>query len=352
MSRKFHEYCGCIHVHSIYSDGGGTIPEIINAAQGAKLDYLMISDHMTLRARDENYFGWYDNLFVTVGYEINDQDDQHHYLAFGLDKILPPEYNHEQYIQAVKAKGALGIAAHPFEERDMSKSVVGFPPIPWGNLDYPEIEVIEIWNMMSHWLELTTGWNKYWNVLHPRSFSTFPSRRLLSWWDKANLERKVVGVGSVDVHAIKVKLLKIYTKAIFDYKIMFKSLRTHLLCDAELSKEDSPSVTEKSIFDVIRSGRTYVSNFRWGDATGFRFWAQDGRQQLQMGESGMLTKPVIRAVLPKKGYCRLIRNGEVIQKGKAREIEIPVKPGIYRLEVLNGKRGWIYSNHIKIMEPE
>ncbi|HDP68586.1 MAG TPA: histidinol-phosphatase, partial [Candidatus Marinimicrobia bacterium] len=98
MMREFQEYSGCIHVHSVYSDGSGTIPEIIKAAQGARLDYLMLSDHMTLRARDEGYTGWHDDLFVSVGYEINDQADQHHYLAFGLDQVLPPGYDHEQYI--------------------------------------------------------------------------------------------------------------------------------------------------------------------------------------------------------------------------------------------------------------
>jgi len=348
--RDFKEYTGCIHAHSIFSDGSGTFPDMIKAAQEAGLDYLLASDHMTLQGRDEGYTGWHDDLFLSVGYEINDKDDQHHYLAFGLDAMLPMDYSHEQYIQAVKAKGALGVAAHPFEQRDVHKSVVEFPPIPWGNLDYPEIEVIEIWNMMSHWLELTTGRNKYWNVVHPRSFSTFPSRRLLAWWDLANLDRKVVGIGSVDVHAIKIRILKLYTKAIFDYKIMFKSIRTHLLCDNELTKYASNNEIESTIFNLIHNGRTFISNFRRGDARGFRFWAQDGSKELQMGESGPMQKPILKAIIPERGHCRLIRNSEVIQKGKTTKIDLAVSPGVYRLEVLKGKRGWIYSNHIKILE--
>ncbi len=351
MTRDFKEYIGCIHAHSVYSDGSGTFPEMILAAREAGLDFLLASDHMTLRGRDEGYAGWHDNLFVSVGYEINDKDDQHHYLAFGLDKLLPETLSHEQYIKAVKQKGALGIAAHPFEQRDLKNSLVEFPPIPWGNLDYPEIEVIEIWNMMSHWLELTNVRNKYWNVVHPRSFSTFPSRRLLSWWDKANLERKVTGVGSVDVHATKIKILGLYTKAVFDYKIMFKSIRTHLLCNDTLSSEDTLK-TEAIIFDIIRSGRTFISNYRRGNAKGFRFWVEDGDRVLQMGESGVMKNPVVKATIPDRGHCRLIRNGEVIQKGKATEIDLKVSPGLYRLEVLKGKRGWIYSNHIKILESE
>ena len=348
--KDFKEFVGCIHAHSIYSDGSGTFPEIIKAAREAGLDYLLASDHMTLQGRDEGYTGWHDDLFLSIGYEINDLNDEHHYLAFGLDEMLPGDYSHEQYIEAVRENGALGVAAHPFEERDANSSVVGFPPIPWGNLDYPEIEVIEIWNMMSHWLELTTVRNKYWNAVHPRSFSTFPNRRLLAWWDKTNLKRKVVGIGSVDVHATKIKILKLYTKAIFDYKIMFKSIRTHLLCDELPGKDMENSVTESIIFERIRSGRTFISNFRRGDARGFRFWVEDNGKKLQMGESGPMKKPVLKAIIPERGHCRLIRNGEVIQKGKATEIETAVEPGVYRLEVMKGKRGWIYSNHIKILD--
>jgi hypothetical protein len=349
MRPDFREYIGCIHGHSIYSDGSGTYPEIIKAAQEAGLDFLLMSDHMTLRGRDEGYTGWHDNLFVSVGYEINDRDDLHHYLAFGLEETLPENYTPEQYIKAVKAKNALGVAAHPFEQRDKKKSVPGFPPIPWGNLDYPEIETIEIWNMMSHWLELTTIRNKYWNAVHPRSVSTFPPRQLLKWWDKANLERKVTGIGSVDVHATKITILGMFTKAIFDYKIMFKSIRTHLLCDAELLKTADNSAIESTIFKLIRDGRTFVSNYRWGDARGFRFWAEDGDRLLQMGESGEMHRPILRAVLPGKGHCRIICNGELFRKGPASEIDLQVTPGVYRLEVLKGKHGWIYSNHIKIL---
>jgi hypothetical protein len=349
VKQDFKEYVGCIHIHTNYSDGSGTYPEIIRDAQASGLDYLLFSDHMTLEGKRAGYTGWHDKLFVSVGYEMNDKNDQHHYLVFRLDETLPADLDHQQYIKEVKGKGALGIAAHPFEQRDLQHSLAEFPPIPWGNLDYPEIEVIEIWNMMSHWLELTTVRNKYWNVIHPRSFSTFPSRRLLTWWDRANRERKVTGVGSVDVHAIKIKIFGLYTKAVFDYKIMFKSIRTHILCQEELTRNNNGE-TEATIFDLIRRGRTFISNYRRGDARGFRFWAEDKTRMLQMGESGVLKNPVIRALIPKEAHCRLIRNGEVYQKGSASELRIAVSAGSYRLEVMVGKRGWIYSNHIKILE--
>jgi predicted metal-dependent phosphoesterase TrpH len=179
--KKLFEYTGCIHGHTIYSDGSGTYPEIIQDAQESGLDFLLMSDHMTLKGKDEGFNGWHDNLFLHIGYEIQDPEDQHHYLAFGIDDVLPKTLVHQEYIKEVEKVNALGIAAHPFEERDAKSSLPGFPPISWTTLDYDEIKVIELWNMMSHWMENTTLRNKYWNAIRPRSFATFPKKILLQW---------------------------------------------------------------------------------------------------------------------------------------------------------------------------
>ena len=348
MSADLHEVIGCVHVHTLYSDGSGSYPEVIRAAQEVKLDFLLTSDHMTLQARQEGFGGWYDDLFLMVGYEINDPDDRHHYLAFGLDQILSSEMTHTEYIKEVQNLGALGIAAHPFENREENRPIRGFPPIPWGNLDYPEITAIEIWNMMSHWMESTSLRNVVWNLVHPRSFSTFPSQRLRQWWDKANLDRKVVGVGSVDVHAIKMKLLGIFSKAIFDYKVMFQSIRTHLLLDAPLRTAGSVADTEKMITDGIASGRSFVSNHRRGDARGFRFWMETKDRIVQMGQKCRAKTARLRVEVPGKALCKIIRNGKLYQSGHTGAIDQEVGPGVYRIEVEKNKRGWIYSNHIKV----
>ncbi len=347
---KLNEYIGCIHGHSVYSDGSGTYPKIISAAIEAELDYLMMSDHMTLQGKDEGFGGWHQNLFLSIGYEINDPEDQHHYLAFGLNKTLPETYSHKEYLKAVKDKNALGIAAHPLEERDSKNSLPGFPPITWRSLDYPEIEVIEIWNMMSHWLESTTLKNRYWNVVHPRSFSTSPSKKIMQWWDKANIKRKVTGVGSVDVHAKKIKILGFFSKAIFDYKIMFKSIRTHLLIDKPILKSTPVSNTEQVIFNTIFQGKSFISNYRRGDARGFRFWAEIKDKEIQMGEIGFSRRAILRAIIPEISICKVIRNGKVFYLQETKELNLKVPEGLYRLEIERDERGWIYTNHIRIKE--
>ncbi len=346
--KKWHEYIGCIHAHSTFSDGGGTYPEIIKSAQEANLDFLLMSDHMTLKGKEKGFEGWHDNLFLNVGYEIQDPDDQHHYLAFGLNKTLPSNLVHQEYIKEVKNKGALGIAAHPFEERDSKTSLPGYPPISWTTLEYPEIEVVELWNMMSHWMENTTLKNRYLNILRPRSFSTFPKKNFLQWWDGANMNKKVTAVGSVDVHSKKIKLFGLFPKSIFHYKIMFKSIRTHLLMKDPIKKNDPVSDVESKILKAIKNGNSFISNYKRGDAKGFQFWAETENGDIQVGDKINANKAVLYADLPEKGFCKIVRNGEIFHIEYTNKLELEIPPGIYRLEVEKKNRGWIYTNHINI----
>ena len=44
-----YEYVGAIHIHSVYSDGTGKIEEIAKAAYDSDLDFIMMTDHNTLK---------------------------------------------------------------------------------------------------------------------------------------------------------------------------------------------------------------------------------------------------------------------------------------------------------------
>ncbi|HBC46644.1 MAG TPA: histidinol-phosphatase, partial [candidate division Zixibacteria bacterium] len=58
--KELHEIVGVIHIHSDYSDGSKSIPEIARIGESAGLDFLMFSDHLTLAPlRDglERYHG-------------------------------------------------------------------------------------------------------------------------------------------------------------------------------------------------------------------------------------------------------------------------------------------------------
>ncbi len=76
---KYYNYAGVIHIHSTNSDGQEDLPKIIKAANAAKCDYMLLTDHNTLQALPDE--GWYGNTLVLVGEEITVGQDQGHYLA-------------------------------------------------------------------------------------------------------------------------------------------------------------------------------------------------------------------------------------------------------------------------------
>src|SRR5215212_10338723 len=120
-----------IHVHSTYSDGTGTVPEIARAAQRAGVDVVLLTDHDTLEAKRRGEERWYDGVLVLVGEEVS-PTDRDHFLAFGIDKEIDRRLTGPEICEAVAAAGGFGFAAHPF-----SRGSERFrrPGIPFGQPD-------------------------------------------------------------------------------------------------------------------------------------------------------------------------------------------------------------------------
>lgn len=104
------EYVGAIHVHSVFSDGSGEVKDIAIYANEAGLDFILLSDHNTLRALHEGYEGWYGNTILLVGCEINDKENKNHLLAFGINETISTRLPAKEYCKIVKDSGGLGLA--------------------------------------------------------------------------------------------------------------------------------------------------------------------------------------------------------------------------------------------------
>ena len=104
-----------LHMHSTYSDGTGTIEQILEYTQhSTKLDVIAITDHDviegSLRARDLWTQGSYRFDFV-VGEEITTQEG--HLLGLFIEKRVPPGLCMERSIDLIHEQGGLAIVAHP-----------------------------------------------------------------------------------------------------------------------------------------------------------------------------------------------------------------------------------------------
>ncbi len=345
------EYTGAIHMHSVFSDGSGEVPQIAKFADEVGLDYIILTDHNTLRALDEGYENWYGNTLCLIGSEINDKENKNHYLAFGINKTYSTRISAKEYVRKIKEDGGIGFLAHPHEKREHMEE---HPPYPWIEWDTEDFNGIEIWNHMSEWMENLTEDNKYQAFLHPLRTITAPQKETLTIWDELNQKRKVVGIGGVDAHAHKYNLLGFLEVEIFPYKVLFKSIRTHILLSNELVREkgeDAIKQSKKLIYNALADGKCFFANDYHSDSKGFRFFAEVHEKIYHMGDNiKSADKIKLRVLLPvQEAEIKLIRNGKEISNAVNNSAEFIIEEaGAYRVEVYLHKKAWIYSNHIRI----
>ena len=117
IQNEFHEICGAIHLHTSFSDGGVSYDELIATARNVGLDYIVVTDHMSLKGRELGFNKFHENFLVVVGYEHNDLKNHNHYLALGIDRVFKEYSSAGQYVTAVRDAGGVGFLAHPYEKR-------------------------------------------------------------------------------------------------------------------------------------------------------------------------------------------------------------------------------------------
>lgn len=344
--KQLHEYVGVIHIHSNYSDGSKSIPEIVKAACSVGLDFLLISDHMTLQALHDGYEGWYEGVLVLVGYEIHDPNNRNHYLAFNLEKMVEPGLAAEEYVKKVKEAGGIGFVSHPSERRN---ALPEYPSYPWTAWDVDGFDGIEIWNYMSEWMEGLTRGNKLWHYLFHRDRLLGPAGETLRWWDELNHRKKVVGIGGVDAHGIPHRWGP-FTLVVFPYRPLFQSVRTHVLINRPLHgniQQDKPA-----FYQALASGNCFISHYRKGNARGFRFWAEAMDRITNMGETIPIAGKVkLNVWLPLEGEIRFIADGKMVARSRGKEAHfVTERSGAYRVEVYRKGGAWIFSNHIRLVK--
>lgn len=104
-----------LHMHSTYSDGIGSIEQILGYVQhNTDLDVIAITDHDviegSLRARDLWAKGQYRFDFV-VGEEVSTNDG--HLLGLFIEKRIQPGLSLERSIDLIHEQGGLAVIAHP-----------------------------------------------------------------------------------------------------------------------------------------------------------------------------------------------------------------------------------------------
>jgi len=350
------DYKGAVHIHTTYSDGGGDMEEVLSAARSAGLDFLVISDHDTLAPKTDGWEGWKEGVLVVVAAEITAKR-RGHILTLEMNDVdglkdLPPE----EYLPRVKGQGGWAFVVHPLGRSEYNPQR---RRESWCDWTRPEIDGIEIWAYMHDWIEGLNYRRFLGYLLHPESKITGPPPEVLSVWDELGRRRRIAGIGGLDAHSRRTFLSKI---KIFPYENLFKTIRTHILCEPFTEKDEEDI---KRVASALVEGRSYVAYDFLADATGFSFTASDSQGTYEMGQeigssarsldkvaakesAGGDRGPVEFAVTsPFEAEIYLLKDGLVVSQAKGTSLKLErAESGVYRAEVKLAGKPWVFSNPI------
>lgn len=350
---------GAYHVHSVASDGTGTVEQIAAAAARADLRFVILTDHGDAYKRPSapRYLG---SVLCIEAVEISTAGG--HYAALGM---APPPYplagEARDVVEDVARLGGFGIAAHPDSGR---------AELRWEAWEAP-FDALEWFNADSQWRD-EPRWRLLPTVLQ------YPARpteavaslfdrpdHMLREWDRLASTRRTVGLAAADAHArmglggktdpydevVYVKLPSY--EAVFRAFSMRAELREPMTGDAELDA--------RAVIEAFRAGRVYAVFDAVAGPGVLAFSAQAAGERARQGGTLAAGAPVRFLAStngPPETSIRLFRAGREVFRAAGPVLDWTGEgPGAYRVEaVLPGAPGdpplpWIVSNPIYVGDP-
>jgi hypothetical protein len=343
-----HELVGNLHMHTPFSDGEWYHAQIAEAAAAAGLDFAITTDHNVWVQGPEGYHG---DVLLLVGEEVHDNQRRpqvNHMLIYGADAEMCLHADSPQaLIDAARERSALAFIAHPY---DYPLGFIGEDGLPWVDWEVEGYTGIEVWNYMTEFkARLPNRLLAIWYAYFPAQAIRGPFRESLALWDRLLAEgRRATGIGSADAHG-STYTLGPFTRTIFPYEYLFRCVNLHLLVDGPPTRE--VSADKQAIYAALARGHGWIGYDLIGSTKGFRFTARSMANSAGMGDDLKRAAAVTFEVeTPAPGRIRLVRAGKgVVATARGQRLKhTTAEPGAYRVEVIRGGRGWIYSNPIYV----
>jgi len=348
---------GAYHVHSVRSDGAGSVDDIAGAAARAGLQFVIITDHGT-GARDPEPPSYRSGVLCVDGVEISTADG--HYVALGLPRTPYPLGGYARdVIDDVRRLGGFGFAAHP----DSAK-----PELRWQAWNAP-FDGLEWLNADSEWRD------ELWGSLG-RGLLTYAFRPVetlaglldrpapvIDQWDRLTSRRRVPGIAGADAHA---RLGFRDTTEPYDnglwvrlpsYEASFAAFANHVVLNSPLTGNAAADAV--LVLDSLREGRIFTSIEGLAALGRFEARATSGSAIARIGEWLDLRGPAVidaRISAPEGTILSVVRDGTLIYEVTSQVLRVDVghQPGAYRIEARLPARSqaptvpWILSNPIYI----
>lgn len=350
------EWVGAIHVHTIASDGGGTVEEVVEAAANAELDFVTVTDHNRWGAPTPEYLS---GVLVVVGEEA--RVPAGHMLVLGGQH---PSLRRERRSNAeaagtplgpsVPAGAGLRVAAHPEG-----------PSTRWSAWGETDLDALEVWNWdtdlrndrLWEWpgALLTLPWKP---TLAYLRLVDRPDLTLARWDSLLAIGRVLPTVCAVDAHAnVRLGPVRLALPA---YEDLFRLARQHVILHT--TPTGDPQRDAVLVTRALREGRSYCAIDAVADGSGLTVAAGNGVTTVGLGGTLQLdSATTLSASLPREVSSTefvLYHNGiEIDRASGTRSASHTVRvPGVYRFEIVMRRAGrtipWILANPIRVLPPE
>ena len=337
---------GAFHVHTIRSDGSGTVDEIASAADRAGLAFVITTDHGDgTRAPDPPRY--HENTLVLDGIEVSTTEG--HYLAMGHQSSpYPLGGEGRDVVEDIARLGGFGVAAHPFSTKESLR---------WKDWTAP-IDGIEWLNTDSAWRDepihrLVLGILHY-PIRPSEAIASLFDRPIeaLAQWDTLTQSRRIVALAGADAH--------VRPFPIPSYEQVFRSFGIRVQLEASFSGD--PKKDAALLLSSIRQGRVYTAIDALAEPGRFRFEIESVTGATEPGRVVSVADSrtvVLEADLPQGGELRLFKDGSLIAQTTRPSLRFQTgnQSATYRAEVVISPTPnslgipWILSNPIYVGAP-
>jgi hypothetical protein len=350
---------GVFHVHSVRSDGTGTVGEIAAAAARAGLKFLILTDHGNgTRAPDPPSYR--SDVLSIDAVEIS--TDGGHYVALGLGPTpYPLGGEARDVVEDVARLGGFGIATHPASAK---------PELRWTAWDAP-FDGFEWLNSDSEWrdkgfLRIARAVLGY-PVRGPESLAALFDRpeRVLGQWDRVGARRHIVAIAGADAHArVSVRGGDPYDRTSWlklpSYEASFRAFALRVEIGEPLTGDAASDAAR--VLAGLRAGHLYTAIDALAGPAAFEFTGKSGSGTASEGDDLPLGGPIelrARSNAPPGSSTVLLRNGQIVRQASGPILTYTAKPApaVFRVEVrVPNAPGtppvpWIVSNPIYVGSP-
>ncbi|PWU19055.1 MAG: hypothetical protein C5B49_06360 [Bdellovibrio sp.] len=357
----FHDYRGAINVETNLSRGSAHPLQVIEEAQRAGLDFLILTD-VNQFSQAESFNGYHDRVLVMSEAEYAFLDSRLLLVEKGPQRTLTQASEANLYLTDTlsqewnQGREAMVILAHPF--------VRGQPT--WTGAYPPGLHGIEILNPKAigenSWLD--SKLNVIWSLLTYPFNPKYAFLRLFrepieetSLWDSISAARPFYGFAGADASARAVPLANYFVR-FPSYQRSLEIVSNHILLGSELTGNFSKD--RQKIYQAFRSGNFYAALDLLGDPRGFNAVLSDHDHAYLMGsridlKAGLVLTAKLGHQLNVDYELVLLKDGQRELMVHEPELNYEIKsPGVYRIVVRvcptlplpDGKKWmtWIYTN--------